>query len=1514
MSLSSQAFQYRRLVFSLIGGLMIYGFYSYFTLSAREDPKITIREAVITTAHPGLPPEMVEKLITKTLEEAVMEMPEIEEIRSSSLTGLSIIHAEAYDTYFDLGQVWDDLRQKIDGVRDQLPEGTYPPQVNDSFGDVAVVTAAVTAPGYQLSEMLDIAQHTRDLLYSVRGTEKVELLGVPEERVYLEYEPGKLAAAGLTPGLLAQELRGRNILPAAGNILVGEKQWALAPSGDFKNLDEIRTTLINLPGGEGTVPLNDLVTVQRGYADPPQRLAYYNGEPAVILSITLKDTANVLAFSPRIKEKIEEIRQGLPVGFHLDIATYQAEQVANAVYGVTSNVIQTLAIVLGVVILFLGLRTGLIVGAIVPTVMLVTLAVMQFTGISLERMSLATLIISLGLLVDNGIVIAEDFLTRLEEGVERADALAQSGRELAIPLLTSSLTTILVFMPLMLADHVAGEFTRNISIVICYTLTISWFVALTVTPVLCYFFAKPSEKGENKKRSISDRLFDWMTKFYKRELTRIMNYRFMFGLLMVGLFVLGVLGMALVKKEFFPGSDRTQLLVYIDLPPDASASETDRKMREIFAFLNGADAPEHIDSYAGYVGFGGPRFVLSLTPIDPAPNKGFMVLNIDKVKNIDPTMEALREALNSRFPGIRNRVTRMFLGPSDSAVIEIQVKGPDENVLFDTAEKVAGILHARNGTLDIRNDWEGRVPRLRIDLKQSAAVRAGISSSDIARDVSGVFSGHVVSHLRDGDELQPIVLRAVESSRSQLDRLAGTMIFPSGGGRPVPLEQVAEIRMVNDFARRERENLVRTITVFGKNINVVAETLVPLIEEDLKALEAELPPNHYIEFDGVVAMSVEAQKALSAYLPMCIGLIFVVLMGQFNSFRRSLIIMITLPLLIIGAVLGLMVGQAPFGFMVSLGLYSLAGILANNAIVLIDRIDLELLEEPDAEPWQLVIRASVRRLRPILMSTGTTILGLLPLILSRDVLFYGMALAIGGGLLVGTILTLGLVPVLYSVFFRIPKPKSEGGKASGVSPVLATTLLLILFTNACMVGPEYRKPETKVQETWEAGETLPADQEPFRTERWYTEFFDPVLNEMVSHAMLYNPKVEIAWANLRRARAEARVVAPGLYPRVGVGGSVQRSEMSENSLFGQFPGAGGTHTTYSVGFDMNWEIDLWGKQRRRIEAAQAQVEAVTYTEADVLISVIAEVVRQYALYRGYLLQINDLQRDLALLEQSANSVQRLFDAGLADQTAVTRMEAQLAATRAQLPSLRAEAAASKQALSVLCGIESSQLEMSMAGMERERPPRVPQFRGLGLRSDILRRRPDIRAAERQLAAATAGVGIATADLYPSFNLAASLGLESLSTGNLLDASSRTWSIVPGIRFPLFDRSRLHALVDVEKAKAEVAYIRYKETVLTALAEVETAAVRYVEQERVIAELDKALRQQNQTLTRVQRRFDAGEDDILDLITAQRDLLSLRTQLTQARTGHAVAAAALYKALGGGWKDEQSVSEKEKSEP
>ncbi len=1023
MNISQFANQNRPLVILMTITMMVFGFLSYFSLPAQEDPEITIREAIVSSSYPGLPAEQVELLMTKPLEEAMLTVKGIDEIRSTSSDGMSVIHVKAYDDLEPkkLAQTWDEIEEAAHEAAGQLPSGASTPSVNDDFGDVAIITLALTGDDYSKAELFDFAQYVRDRLNGVSGTRQVDIIGAQQERIYIEAENAVLAKSGISPSFIVSALQGQNIITPSGVIDTGDKAFSLLTTGDFKSIEEVKNLLIRIPTDNSVLRLGDLVTITHGYADPAPRSAIYNGKSALVLAVVMQPHQSVINYSKEAKKVITSLQQELPVGVNLDIVTWQAEQVENAVYGVSINVLQTLAIVLAVVILFLGVRTGLIVGSIVPAVVLATLMIMSVTGIAMERMSLATIVIALGLLVDNGVVIAEDFKRRLSDHGDRDRALTETGRELAIPLLSSSLTTILVFTPLMLAQHSAGEYTRSISLVVLITLTISWLLAMAVTPVLCHMFIKQPTKAELEAEQSSG-MFAKAERVYEVWLRKILTRKKLFVAAMFLLLPLGGLLVSKAPKQFFPGSDRSQVLVYVNLPAGVTTRTTQDRIEKMVAIAMDKEKYPEVKDVIGYAGFGGPRFVLSLAPLDPASHVGFMVINTEDKEAVQAIIPRLRNDFRAQVTDVEARVSGMFLGPSDPNVIQIQVKGTDAVYLQEQSQKIEKMLADFPGTIDIWSNWFNPVTRLDVQVDQQRALDAGVTSSDIATTLSAYVSGRPLSEYRDHDEVYPIMARAVLAERSSPTHLENVAIFPGNGTEGIPLGQVATIKPVTGFSYIQREDLIRTVTIEARNLQISPEDMEPLLLAKIEELNSQMKPGHLVEFDGIVKDSKIGKAALFAGFPLCLGLAIILLVAQFNNYIRPLIVILTIPLIILGVGIGLNVMQAEFGFLVILGLFALAGIIVNNAIVLIDRIDIERRNEQQTD-WEAVVVACVRRLRPILITTITTIVGLLPLIIGKDVLFYGMASIMAFGLAVGTALTLGVVPALYCIFFKIKDDK-----------------------------------------------------------------------------------------------------------------------------------------------------------------------------------------------------------------------------------------------------------------------------------------------------------------------------------------------------------------------------------------------------------------------------------------------------------------------------------------------------------
>ena len=1012
------AIEVNRITIMVLIGIPIIGFIVFLDFPRLEDPSIEIREAIVTAFFPGMDVYQVEELITFEIEEKIREIGQVEDIWSFSKDGGTQIHLELHDWVRgeDIELIWKDLRNKMLDVAPELPAGTFGPFVNDDFGLTAIATIAVWADGFSLEEMRRVARDARRRLDALAGVEQIETFGVQQERVFLDISNSRLARLGIRPEVIVETLRAQNILLPAGEIDANGRRVFVDPSGTFTSVEEIADTLIPVPDSDETIPLKDIVTISRDYQDPADRPVFFNGRPAIVLSVSILDGVNSVEFGDRLNQRVEEIEQALPFGFFLDYATFQPSLVEIAVNGAISNLAQTLVIVLLVVVLFLGLRTGLIVGSFVPLVMLLGLIGMSVFDVELQRMSIATMIIALGMMVDNAIVMAENIRNRIAVGEDRKEAAVAAGRSLGLPLLTSTLTTILAFMPIALAIGSVGEYTVSIGQVVILVLLGSWFMSLYMTPTVSYWFMKaPKAAAGAGKTDLYDSGF---YRTYRGLLETLLRNRAIFVVAVIIVIVgLGSLAKNVVQ-EFFPSSDRNQFLLYIDLEAGAHIDETTRVVQGATDWLLDDALNPEVTSAIAYAGSGGPRFFLSLSPINPDPHIAFILVETESSDQVPELVERARTYLDANFPEARAKPKSMWFGPSETGLVEFRISGPDEDVLMDRAEHLMAGFRAIPGTIEIEQDWENRILKAEVLVDQTRARRAGVTSSDIAVTLNAFVTGSPITDYREGDAVIPIVLRGEEANRDEMANLRSLDVFSSQRGTNVPLTQIADIQGVWQPYTVNRRNLERTVTVSAKHLHLKAVLLVEAITPALETLD--LPPGYRWELGGELEDAAIAQGHLSASFPLAGFLIIVLLTWQFNSFRRAGIILLTIPMAFVGSVVGLVVMGAPFGFMPLLGLLSLAGIIINNGIVLIDSIEAE--RKAGADTYTAIVTAAVSRFRPILMTTITTLLGLAPLIIWNDPLFVGMAIVISFGLAFGTLLTLGVVPVMYSLFFRVPAP------------------------------------------------------------------------------------------------------------------------------------------------------------------------------------------------------------------------------------------------------------------------------------------------------------------------------------------------------------------------------------------------------------------------------------------------------------------------------------------------------------
>jgi len=1129
MNLTKFSLDHSRLSVLFIFIVLGYGSYTLIGYPSQEDPQVLIREAVVTASFPGLATTRVENLITRKIEEKIRGIPEVESIRSHSKPGVSVIHVRLYDRFFDLEPIWQDLRNKMDDVRGELPDGTRGPFVNDDFGNVTIASIALTADGFSLEEMRQKAKLLRTDLYDLPGIKRIELFGIQEERIFLEFKDAQLAKYELSPAQIIQTLREQNVILPGGIVEIQGENLLIEPSGSFETLEDIGRVIIDIPTRRQVAYLRDIVKLRRAYVDPPSKPVFFNGKPTIILAVSMLSGSNLIELGQQLKVAVQKFADRLPIGYQLEFATFQPTLVDTSVTDFINNLYLTLAVVLFVVLVFLGVRQGLIVGAIIPMTMLLALIFMKQFAIPLHFVSIASMIIALGLLVDNGIVVTEDIAVRINLGQEPRQAALDTGQTLAVPLLTSSLTTILAFMPLMLAQNVTGEYTRSLSQVIFIVLLCSWFLAVYITPLLCYWFigsktdqpaVQPADDmqavrlvlitpdgtsevplgdkdsvdiGRQSKNDVvlnfpgvsrchavierdgaefvirdqestngtwlGDRRIEVHTlrngdtiriagvqlmfkrgerelteaasksqevdlyaggfyRFYRALLTFVLRHRLLFLACNLGLLVAGAGLFKLIPQQFMPPAERDQFLVYLYLANGSSARETESVVRRFSEWLNDREINPEIVSHVAYVGGGGPRFLLSLAPIDPDPHVAFVLVDHESGADQAALIRRTRGALLAQFPQVRAEVKKISRGTTEEGLVDVRVSGSDMAILDQAAETLKHGFRSIPGTSIIKDDWGNKVRKIVVDVDQVRARRTGITSEEIAKSLSTILSGGEITDLREGDQSIPIVVRVEEAERINLDRLRTVNVYSASSDRNVPLIQVADFQLAWQNGDIVRRDLKRTITVSGKNEIMFAADLLAAIRPVVDRLN--LPPGYQIEIGGEVESSREARSALFQFMPICILGIFALLVWQFNSFRRVLIIFVTIPLAIVGGIIGLWAMGAVYGFMAVLGFLSLAGIIINNAIVLIDRIDLEQAAGMTTDA--AIVQAAVQRMRPILMTTLTTIAGLIPLMLFGGDFWFGMAVAIAFGLGLGTVMTLGVVPALYAVFFRARLP------------------------------------------------------------------------------------------------------------------------------------------------------------------------------------------------------------------------------------------------------------------------------------------------------------------------------------------------------------------------------------------------------------------------------------------------------------------------------------------------------------
>ncbi len=999
--------------------IMFFGVNAYKSMPKDYDPGFIIRTAQVITQFPGASPERIELLITDKLERVIQEIPELDYVKSESRTGISIISVMIKESYRDLRPIWDNLRRKINAAQSELPPESFPSIVNDEFGDVYGIVIGLTAEGYSYREMKEIADQAKDAMLRLSESAKVDVFGEQQEHVFLEYDNAHLAHLGISPSQLSEQLSNRNIVISGGSIILADQTISLEPSGNFENIEEIKRAIIQIPGSERLLYLSDLVTVKRSYVDPMKSKVSLSGHEGLSLAIAMRQGGNNILLGQQVNELIATLNKTYPIDVNFEAVSFLPIDVEKKVDDFSNNLIQAVIIVTLVMLFSLGFRTGLIVAVLIPVSMVFGILIMSFFNIGIDQISLAALIIALGMLVDNGIVMSESIMVSMEKGKKAIDAAVVSANELKVPLLTSSLTTAAAFLPIFLAESATGEYTASLFKVVSITLMCSWVLSMTLIPMLCVQFMKVK-----KTTNLFDSAF---FVGYRAILHNLLRFRWLTLLVTLGLFITAVWGLSFIPKLFFPPSDRAFFKMELEMPIGTSLLATERVTKQVEGFIRdelqiNQDKDTGVTNWVTYIGNGGPRFLLTHNPKPTSSNYALMVINLTSNELLDEVMGKLERYSFDNFPDLLVKLRKIENGAPIENPVEIRINGSDSVELFKIVDQVKQRMAQVKGVKSISDNWGMPIKKLQVNIDQTRARRAGVSSKDIAMSLQTGLSGLELSQYREGDIVIPITMRSKAGDRQDLQKLQALAVYSQATGASVPLTQVADINVVWQSAKILRRDRLKTVTIGGQIDNsITANQAFTELQPWLEAQQKNWPLTYSYEFGGEFETSGKANKSIGDKLPIAGFIILLLLIAQFNSVRKAFIILLTIPLGLIGVTSGLLVGQSFFGFMTLLGIISLAGIVINNAIVLLERIQIELDATPD-EPGQAIIHAAQQRLRPIVLTTTTTIFGLIPLYLGGGAFWEPMAIAIIGGLLFSTVFTLGFIPVVYAVLFSIKTP------------------------------------------------------------------------------------------------------------------------------------------------------------------------------------------------------------------------------------------------------------------------------------------------------------------------------------------------------------------------------------------------------------------------------------------------------------------------------------------------------------
>ncbi|RLK50991.1 multidrug efflux pump subunit AcrB [Alkalispirillum mobile] len=1012
MNLAALAIRHRITTLVAAALLVVMGWQAYHNVGWLEDPEFSIKLALVVTQYPGASPEEVERQVTDPLERAIQDLDQLDHVRSLSRAGESVIYVEIQQRYRadDLPQIWDRLRQKVGDAQAGLPEGAHPSLVVDDFGDVYSVVLAVHGEGVERARLEDYADELKRDLLGVDHVARGMLWGEQPEAVYVDLSESRIASLGLAAGQVVPLLYDQTQVRDAGWANVEDRRLRLIPSGTFNTLDELRDFLI--PGGEAgeLVRLGDIAEVNRAPVTPPRPLMRYNGEPAVGIALSHQEGSNVVEMGRAVQQRLDELAPFTPAGMDIGVVAWQPQIVEDAVSGFIRNVLIALVIVLGVLCLFTGLRSGLMVGVALLLTVATTLVFMRVFGIDLHRASVGAMIISLGMMVDNAIVTADLMQVKIRRGVERLQAAREAVRESGLPLLGATLVGIFGFLAIFLAEDDTGEYVASLFQVVGISLLVSWVAAMTIVPLLGFLLFKP---GGQTTEPYQSRFYQG----YRQWLHAVLRHRPLVVVAVIATVVLAALGFRYVDQSFFPNADRDEVMLDYWLPEGARVEQVAEDLRGIEAHFKAMPEVEQVTSF---IGEGPPRIVLAMEPELHNQSYGQLLIRLQSADQVEEIVRRGDEYLQQHFPQAEPRMRPFSLASVEKFKIEARFRGPDPAVLRELAEEAQAILRADPEAKYVRHDWRQPVKTLEPVIDQAAARRAGVTREAIGQALQRAEDGLTMGMYREGDDRLPIRLRRPPEERGPLSDLRQVQVWPMEQPWSLPLDHLLEdLRVGSEDSLRWRRHRQPTLTVQADPVNIEAHELHARVRAEIEAID--LPPGYHFEWGGEYEAAERSEAEVLSKVPVSLALMVLITVALFNGLRQPLIIFSTIPLAIVGVTAGLLLTGLPFGFMALLGLIALSGMLIKNGVVLLDQIEQYI--DKGMDHYEAVVEASVGRLSPISMTALTTALGMTPML--TDTLFRVMAVSMIGGLLFATLLALFLVPALYTWLFRVKPPPAD---------------------------------------------------------------------------------------------------------------------------------------------------------------------------------------------------------------------------------------------------------------------------------------------------------------------------------------------------------------------------------------------------------------------------------------------------------------------------------------------------------